>query len=118
MAVSASGFKDRFSAFCNETNARVQIFLDMAGRRFNAECFTDEDLADDAHYYLAAHLLATDSAGAAGPSGAVSGKKVGDIQVNYATPSTRASLSSLESTSYGREFLAIMRSLAITPFVL
>lgn len=119
MAVTASGFKGRFAAYCDVTNVRAQIFLDMAGRRFNDECFTDLDLADDAHYYLAAHLLAVDIAGATGISGAVTTKKVGDIQVSFAAGSTAPSATAaLLTTSYGRQFLSILSSLALTPFVL
>lgn len=115
MAVSTAGFKGRFSALCNETDERVQIFLNLASRRFNSSVFTDDDLADDAHYYLAAHLLAQDSAGVSGASGQVTSKKVGDVSVNYSAGGAMSS-SSLASTSYGREYLAIIRSLALTPF--
>lgn len=117
MAVSASGFKTRFTRYASVADATIDIYLGLAERRLNTSLLVDSDRQDDAHYYLAAHLYALEQMGVEGSSGPITSKRVGDIAVSYASGSSM-SRSSLQSTVYGRHFYDLMKTTAPTPRVL
>jgi hypothetical protein len=115
MAVSSAGFKTRFPRYASVADATVDLYLDLAGRRFNSDDFEDDDLKDDAHYYLAAHIYTVEQSGVEGTAGPVTSKRVGDVAITYGGGGT--SNNSLLSTVYGQQFVTIMRTQSLSPIV-
>jgi len=108
MAVSASGFKARFSEFSAVSDETVEIYLDDAAEFVNTSAWGDR--ADVGTYYLAAHLYSTanSATNGGGAGGLVSEKRLGPGAVKYAVPSGIGfSEYGLGSTPYGQRFLAM-----------
>lgn len=105
---------DEFIAFFPEFSdagkyppARVNAYLQLAASRMN-ECFWGDSYGFGQALW-AAHYLATAGMAGGGGSGVVTGevssKKVGDVQVTYATSSDRAADAGWwNSTIYGRQW--------------
>lgn len=120
-------FRGLVPSLCEETDARVGLFLDAAARRLDASAWGA--VYPDALVYMAAHLLtlspgpdttAAASAGG-GAAGAIAGpitkKKAGDLEVSFGTSggtsggggggSTSNTDNDLTTTHWGRQFLAL-----------
>ena len=108
MTLAIEDFVDRFPEFSSLDPAIINRKLDEAARRISFTYLYPR--GDDAHGYLTAHLLATSpgAGGTGGAGGQISSVTAGRVTVNYGS-STGASASSLEDTSYGREYLEIVR---------
>lgn len=111
-------FKTRFPIFADESDDRVQLFLDEASTSVD-KAWAVADYRP-AWMYLAAHLLATDGSseddsvqmGAAG-QGVVAGESFGGgLSVTYAVPTIRdGSLSANDkygTTEWGRRYYALL----------
>lgn len=94
------------------SNARLQIFLDIASKQIAASVWGSS--YDTAHILLAAHCytLANRTGGAVGP---VTSEKVGDIQVSYGKSGDDTD--ALNSTSYGALYLQLRDATIINPTV-
>lgn len=112
MAVDPKTMKTMFPEFANQTNKRIQFFIDMSERRINRPIFGDK--ADDAVCLMSAHLLTLGSRGGVG--GAITGEKVGDLSTNYSSGSQ--GVNSLSGTAYGQLFGDLMKSCRAVPRVL
>ena len=112
MSTSPSQLKKMFPEFANETNPRVQFFIDMATRRVNPNVFGDK--ADDAICLLSAHLLTLGNR--SGQGGSVTNEKVGDLSRGYSGGSD--SKGKHGSTSYGEMYDDLLRSCRTGPRVL
>lgn len=92
-------------AFADETkypSLYVQLMLDAAWRRISEEYL--DTLADDAHVFLTAHLITATSRDRGGGVQSVS---AGPISVSYFAGYGERGLN---STSYGREYLEIVKA--------
>lgn len=77
----------------------------------------DEDTAQLARIYLAAHMVKASKAGAGSAAGPVTSESVGGVRRSYALVAM-SSASSLRTTRYGQLFLDIVSaSLANGPFL-
>ena len=91
------------------TNAVLDAVSEQAALQINADLWND--LATYGLVMLTAHMLTI--AKRRGQSGPITGERVGDISRSYGT----AGNGDLESTSYGREFLRVRKTLLISPMV-
>jgi len=114
MATSVDGFKARFKEFDCEESSRIQVFLDDALLYCDATKFGTR--ADQAQYYLAAHLMKLSDLAASGASGPLVSEKVGEVSKSYAQASSESD-AQLGMTAYGSEYLRIRRTILVTPFV-
>jgi hypothetical protein len=106
MSGSVAQFKQLFPEFATIADDRIEFVLNCARARVSASVFGNCYL--NALYYLTAHSLAMDLR-AGGASGAVTQEKVGDLSRSYAKSD---STSLLASTSYGAQYLALLRMFA------
>lgn len=83
------------------SDALVQLYLDCAARMICIEAWGDK--TNCGHIYLTGHLL---SSAAGSESGALTQRKIGDIQASYAT-ATLPSSDLLAGTHWGRMYLAM-----------
>ena len=111
MAVSAGDIKKLSGEFSSLENSQINIFLGMAKRCINASVWGDK--ADDGIKLLTAHFVSMANRG--GASGSITKEKVGDLEISYG--SGGGSESDLATTSWGKLFLAMRRTLVITPMV-
>lgn len=103
--------------FENEDPARLDTFIGLA------ECQVSQDVFDCdyelAVAYLSAHMLALsnrNSNGSNGLAGNITGKKEGDLSINYALPSAlNTADGTLTTTSYGIEFIRLRGIHVICP---
>lgn len=96
--------------------ARVDRFIDRAAEEINRDVWGTK--ADEATAYLAAHKLAMRSRAAIGGSaGAVTRRKNGDFEEQYAS-TTAAGAGEYGSTVYGSEFARLLGGLGVTPILL
>lgn len=98
MAISATDIQSMFSEFASTDSSLITTYLNFAATRISDSYFGN--LYDQAHAYLTAHMLKIESSGTVSSS-SITSKKVGDIQTNYANPSSSASLG---ETIYGKMF--------------
>lgn len=113
MAPSTASFKIRFPEFEPIPDIRVEMFIDDAVLELSESSWGDR--YDVGVYYLAAHLLAMGSETAAGnPSGIVpiSGGSADGLSTTFSrSPSTSMTQEYWQSTSYGREYMRLKRTL-------
>jgi hypothetical protein len=97
---------DRFIAYAqSELNADV-----WAAAEEDAEV-TEGDWYDMATALLAAHKLTLRGMGGSAPAGPVVSEKAGGVSTTYANPtSVGTSLTSYDTTNYGRQYLEFRRS--------
>lgn len=100
----------------------IELYLDLAGQTVSANVF--RSVYKQAVVYLAAHLMALDgraaaSGGGGGGVGPITGERAGEVSINYGYSGTSGAgtADGLETTVYGKRFLALRRSRAGTkPF--
>lgn len=95
------------------------VVLDLTDAEINVSAFGSQSKGDMAARYLAAHkavrFLAskTTGAGSSAPAGPLTGVTVGPVSKTFAQPVTMttgpASSAELQTTSYGREYLRLVR---------
>ena len=105
MALTIAAFRERWTAFANATtypDTYVDLVLQEALRRINADYFRNR--ADDAQGYLTAHLIEVKRPQRGAGVQSVS---AGPASITYFPPTTRKAL---ETTSYGLEYLALLKS--------
>jgi hypothetical protein len=109
MALTPAEFKTRFPEFVAEADQRVQYFIDDADPSFNEEMWAGFYKAGVANYV--AHHISKASVNATTAYKSldiVTGKKVGDMQINK---SANALLMGMEepmlTTNYGAEYLRL-----------
>ena len=113
MSVTAIQLKKFAPEFCDYDNGRLQLFIRMAERQINQKVFGCT--YEDAVVLLSLHMATMFSREGAG--GAITSEKVGDLQVNYSSPSSEVK-SNLTSTSYGQLFWDLMTATRGVPLVL
>lgn len=113
--------------YAGETDETLQVWLDLAAARMDAASFGA--LYAQANAYLAAHLLTvarrsvpaqagSGSGGGTGATGAIDSVSTGDWSISFGGSLTGAETgdvlaeSSLMTTAFGKEFLAIRRTRA------
>lgn len=118
LAPTAESFKIRFSEFAPVSDVLVGLVLAEAFDQVGLS-WLERDRAR-AQMLLAAHTLTlegepgrtTTGAGSAG-TGTVKRRKVGDVEVEFATPGVSSFSAGggngYSSTTYGQQFLALMR---------
>lgn len=97
------------------TDAMVEQYLTMAKSFVNACTFGE--LYTRALFLVTAHYLAMASANRADADGTVSGdggqlgtsKTVGPVSISYSTPAGFDSTDAFSATSYGRDYLSLVR---------
>lgn len=75
----------------------------------NAAAWGTEARRNRAAKYLVAHLATMTLAEGDSTNGAIQSESVGQVSVTYATGSGGSSAGSLEATSYGQEYLRLLR---------
>lgn len=96
--------------FSSETDDRINVFIEIADRSIAENIWSDH--ADYGRGYLAAHLMTISSRG--GLAGPVKSEKVGDLSQSFAVSDAATSL---DSSSYGKEYLRLRSEIAKTPVV-
>lgn len=91
-------------------DVQVVFALDCACAQINLECWGIK--ADCGHIYLTAHFLTVQSGGS---GGAVSSKTIDKLSVSYAVAAPSGDDADLQSTSWGRLYAQMRRSLFIAP---
>lgn len=109
MAISADTVIKVAPELSSEETSRINYFITEAGRYINSVTWGAK--ADFAHALYTAHLMTI--SGLSGSAG-VTSERVGDLSRSYAV---NASDDSLASTSYGKQFMSLRKSLVITPIV-
>lgn len=103
---------DQFLAFFPEFSdagkyppARVNAYLLLASQRMS-ECYWGESYGFGQALFAAHYLTTTARAGASGgvSAGNVTGKKVGDVQVNYGTANQSTDAGWWNSSIYGQQW--------------
>jgi hypothetical protein len=113
MTVTESSFRVRFPEFADDTaysDALVDLVLQEAATRISVTTFGT--YYDQAHGFMAAHLLVSTPSGGAGASGnqEIASVSAGSASISYRpTASATATSSNLASSSYGREFQMLAR---------
>lgn len=118
MAVTVSDIKTfGGSAFASVPDADVQRWLDYAERMLDSTFWGD--CYDDAVTFHVLHNVQNFvlTGGAGGAAGEISSVSVGSVSVSYATSGTE-SASAYGSTAWGRQYLALLRAIKPTPFVI
>lgn len=103
-------FRTIAGEFSDQDESVVNSFLEVASLWVNAARWGVKYNTGLA--YMAAHLMATGERGSA--SGSVTSERVGNVAVNYSAPTSDDLIA---TTGYGSTFLALRRTLALTPFV-
>lgn len=120
MAINASDITDRFPEFAGVGTSLINLMIEDATLSIERNVWGDK--ADLATIYLVAHLLAVagQGTGVGSAGGAVTKKKVGDLEKTFATPSSKVAVvdGDLGSTVYGRLFLRLRREIVKSPLVI
>jgi hypothetical protein len=106
MAGSVAQFKQFYPEFDALSDAQIEFALECVRERVSVEIFGKCYL--QALYSLLAHVIAIRQRGD-GATGSVTSEKVGDLQRSYGASSSN---SLLATTSYGLNYLALVRMYA------
>lgn len=104
---TVADFQLRLPEFCDEDDARIQLFLDDAALVMKSPGKW-VDVYDPAHIYLAAHWLYVafrTEAGDASSLAPVSHKETNDVVIKRAVSDVSASADDFSATSYGKRYL-------------
>lgn len=112
MAISSSTVLNVAPELSSVSSERMSYFITEASRYINSTKWGAK--SDFAHALLTAHLLTISNKN--GISGEVIEEKVGDLSRKFS--SSGSDVSSLASTSYGKQFLQLRKSLIISPMVI
>ena len=102
--ITYTDLQDLSCEFKSLSGPLITRFIGQAERRIDESFFGD--LYDDAVMYLTAHLLSVVSGGSAAIAGPITSKTAGSLSIGYG--SSTLSDSKYGSTSWGREFQALM----------
>lgn len=126
VAPTPTSFKARFPEFSALGNDYVALILVEAARSTDATWINQDDRAA-AEMYLAAHMMAVEgrlidatSGGGVNITGAVKRRKVGDVETEFAGTSVGGGgdgTSPYSTTSYGRQWLSLLKRNVLTTFV-
>ncbi len=125
-AADVAALAPEYATLAGTTAGALQIDTVIAyARTFVNETRWGEAKAKFGTILMTAHLLKTLSFGAevgldAGASGAVTMKKVGDLQVSYSVATVQGASvldQLLLTTSYGRNFIMLRKTVLTTPLV-
>jgi len=110
--ITPTEFKERFPQFDSIDDARIEFFLNDAETMLSVSCWGnwyDKGLALLAAHYLALSIL-QESASSAESAFPLSAKKVGDVQLNFAVPSSSGTMEDYYTkTPYGQEYLSLSK---------
>lgn len=109
MSVSAATVKNIAPEFEDQDDSRVDTFIGYAEMYVNTTTWGTK--ADYATALFTAHLM---TISASGGSTGVTSERVGDLATSYAVNSSN----DLGTTSYGKLFLTLRKSLVISPNVI
>lgn len=112
MAVDKDFVFDIAPELKNEPEPRVQRFIDLATLNVNANVWAEK--TDFAIALLTAHFLTRFNSQGRGP---ITSEKVGDLARSYGNLAS-AGEDELLTSAYGEQFVAMRRSVLITPRVL
>lgn len=112
MALTLAAFRARWTAFADPVaypDELLDLVLQEASRRVSPTYFRNRE--NDAQGYLAAHLLTLTTPGGGGAQAAsgIASVSAGSVSVSFTQAGT-TDPAGLATTSYGREFIAIRRS--------
>jgi hypothetical protein len=119
MAATPASLRAALPEFAAVTDNVVQTWLDQAATMMNPDFWGA--LYNNAHVFLAAHLMATMGVvtGVTASAGAVKSKTVGPVSITYESAgSTTEGDADLERTKYGRLYKAMRRTRPRSPMVL
>jgi hypothetical protein len=108
MAVVYTDIQAMAPEFATVSQTKIEACITKASLRCNSGFFGA--LHDSALTLLAAHILACELAGSAGPGGAVVSKTAGPLSVTYAAPAWSPTW--FNATTWGREYQHLARTLA------
>ena len=101
-----------------EDPARIDFFIEQASYYINRKFWLEK--SNYAHALFTAHLMlvagVTTGSGGSSGAGLVSSEKVGDLQINYASPNN-LSANSYSTTKYGNLFEQLLRTINVSPIV-
>ena len=111
-----TNFIAMFPEFADLNQAFVELWLAQSILKVSSNVFGE--MYELATYYLLAHSLSvykTNAANNGQDKGIVSSESIGDVSVSYAQPTFSYSntAGNYQSTSYGREYLAIRKQKVI-----
>lgn len=117
--VTAAAFKTRYPKFASVADETVQLYLNEAAAVVNSGDWVESD-KDKATSLLAAHNLSSEGLGSSADAqfGDFKRLKIGSLELERAASVAASSNPSIfETTKYGREYLALMRSNFAGPLV-
>lgn len=116
MSINAAYIKARFPEFATTDDDFINLFIPEAARYVSSRIWGAK--TDFATAVYTAHLLALLGSGTSGgPTGPVKSVKVGDLMRTYQDSGVQMTTDGLTGTKYGQQFLAMRRSLLISPIV-
>jgi hypothetical protein len=110
-----ASFNIRFPEFCDEDDARIQLFLDDAALLMSSKPKW-LDFYDVAHQYFAAHLLTVATASLSGDSGTmapVRKQEVDDVVIEQAVADVHPNMDELLTTVYGKRYWSYRRVITV-----
>lgn len=113
--VTPASIKIRFPQFNTLSDSFIQLVIDEALLSGNVNFFRSGQ--DHAITFLTAHLLEVASSSQGGTVGSLTKEKVGDLERTYSSgEGAGLSLSGLNSTSYGQEYIRFRKTCVSSPF--
>ena len=120
MTVTADSFKELFPEFNEIPDTRVQLWVQQAALFVDPVFWGDKN--DLAQSLYAAHLLVYIGGGVSGSNqsanpSAITRERIGDAEIEYGNGGKSEMMNALEATSYGVQYLALRKTMVITPRV-
>ncbi len=106
MALTVQFVKDHLTEFDSTADETIQRWIDFSSRQIDVKAWGNR--ADDGHLFLTGHYLKFDKSGGALGGGALQSKKVGPLSASFKV-SSWMSQGSLSKTTYGQEYLNLLR---------
>lgn len=113
-AVTATDVTNVATELASETDARINIFIDIAREYLCEEKWGTK--AKTAIILYTAHLLTLANRGTTGAAGAVTSEKVGELQRSYGS-GVDGQTDELAQTPYGMMLMQLRRGILFTPIV-
>lgn len=115
MSVTAADIQALSSGFADVDDEIIENLIEVAETIVSSKIWGKK--IDLGIKYYTAHLLSESLDEDSDYSGAIVKEKVGDLETQYGTSTGSASDSDLKSTSWGRIYWTLLKSLAGTPLV-
>lgn len=111
---TAKDVKDFAGEFSEASDSKIELFLEYARSWVHETKWGNKQKF--AEILMCCHLLTLQQRGG-GVSGPVTAERVGDVNISYGQAASTGN-EALSTTAYGLQFLALRKTLIITPIVI